>query len=70
MKMFPKPVEKTGRAIVSAASTARPVFEMGLSVAGKGGSPVAPIFGFFGHFLSFFKFFLPFMAFFLHFLMY
>ena len=49
IKMLPKPIEKTGRAIVSAASTARPVFEMGLSVAGKGGFPVEPI-----------SFFLPF----------
>ena len=52
--MLPKPPEKTRRAIVSAASTARLVFEGGLSVAGKGGSPVALIFGVFGCFLVFF----------------
>ena len=39
---------------MSAASTARLVFEGGLSVAGKGGSPVALIFGVFGCFLVFF----------------
>ena len=37
IKMLPKPTEKTRGAIVSAASTAPLVFEVGLSVAGKGG---------------------------------
>ena len=61
MKMLPKPTEKTGRAIVSAASTARPVFEVGLSVAGKGGLPVEPILGGFIHFkASFWSFFAEF----------
>ena len=60
--MLPKPTEKTGRAIVSAASTARLVFEVGLSVAGKGGSPVAPIFGVFGRFVFFFWLFLSFFC--------
>ena len=48
--MLPKPTEKTRRAIASAASTARLVFSVGLSVAGKGGVPAAPIFGFFAYF--------------------
>ena len=43
--MLPKPTEKTRRAIASAASTARLVSEVGLSVAGKGGCPVVLIFG-------------------------
>ena len=51
-KMLPKPVEKTRRAIASAASTARLVFEVGLSVASKGGRPVASNFGVFGLFLG------------------
>ena len=50
--MLPKPTEKTRRAIASAASTARLVFEVGLSVAGKGGCPVVLIFGVLGLFLG------------------
>ena len=50
-KMLPKPIEKTRRAIVSEASTARLVFEMGLSVADKGWCPGARIFSVFGIFL-------------------
>ena len=47
---------------MSAASTARPVFEMGLSVAGKGGSPVEPILGGFSRFKAVFGHFLPFLG--------
>ena len=45
--MLPKPTEETRRAIVSVASTARLVSEVGLSVAGKGGCSLASIFGVF-----------------------
>ena len=48
--MLPKPTEKTRVAIVSEASTATLVFEVGLSVAGKGGCPGGPILGGFGRF--------------------
>ena len=41
---LPKPTEKTRVAIVSEASTATLVFSVGLSVASKGGSSVAPFF--------------------------
>ena len=44
---LPKPTEKTRVAIVSEASTATLVFEVGLSVAGKGGSSLESIFGVF-----------------------
>ena len=44
MNMLPKPTEETGVAIVSEASTATPVSSVGLSVASKGGSSVAPFF--------------------------
>ena len=43
---------------MSAASTARLVFEMGLSVAGKGGSPVEPILDRFSRFKAGFLSFL------------
>ena len=52
---------------MSAASTARPVFEMGLSVAGKGGSPVEPILGGFSRFKAGFGHFFAVLGDFLHF---
>ena len=74
--MLPKPTKKTRGAIASAASTAPLDFEVGLSVASKGGCLVALIFcifcvmsirlilGIFHCFLSFFGDFKSFWEFF------